>query len=707
MLGKWTCRLLIGILSVLTTGCSTSSKFDDESLLYLEEVEGERALEWVKEKNAVSLKRLEADPLYPVFFKQTKAILTAEDRIPFGKIRGPWVYNFWQDEKHVRGLWRRVKLSEYQKANPKWEVLINLDKLAEEENENWVYKGVDCLGPDYNRCLIFLSRGGKDATVTREFDIKSRRFVKDGFVVPEAKSRVAWLNADELLLSTDWGEGSLTESGYPRIVKKWKRGTLLASAEPLFQTEEDALSASPFSLLRPEGRLHLIVNSLNFYASEYHILDINHQLIKLPIPEDARLVDVFKNEFIIKLRSPWTHKQSGEKVSFQSGELISFSVNNFLKSSEITDLKIVFSPSEKMAIQSVGAGRDSLFVSYLDDVTGKVLDLRFENGKWVPKPVPVQNDGTVHLISADPFTHLSLISFESYLEPTQLLLHNSKSNSLKKLRQLRARFSNRGLVVEKAFATSKDGTKIPYFLVKKDKAKLDGKMPTLLYGYGGFEIALTPFYSPVIGKNWLERGGAFVVANIRGGGEFGPRWHQAALKENRQLAFDDFLAVAQDLIDKKITSPEHLGIQGGSNGGLLVGAAFTQKPELFNAVVCQVPLLDMLRFHELLAGASWKAEYGDPDKSSERKFLKAYSPFHNLSEKIEYPEVLFITSTKDDRVHPAHARKMAAKLEAFGKPFLYYENIDGGHSASANLIQRAQKSALEMVYLSRKLGLNP
>lgn len=706
MLKKLT-GLILGVqLGLMITGCSTTKKFDDDSLLYLEEVEGPKALEWVRAQNEISLQRLQSDPLYPKFFNQTKKILTASDRIPFGKIRGRWVYNFWQDTAHVRGIWRRTSLSEYQKPNPNWDTLIDFDKLAKEENENWVYKGVSCLAPDYQRCLLFLSRGGKDAKVVREFDINRKAFVKDGFVLPEAKSSVDWLNENEIFVATDWGEGSLTESGYPRIVKKWKRGTLLSSAEVIFEAEEDSIGAGAFSILRPEGELHFISESLTFYTSDFYLLSSN-QLLKLPIPQDAEILNVFKNQIIMKLRSGWRVKQANETVEFAQGDLVSFSVNEFLKTAKLGDVKRVFSPSSTMAVQELEAGRESLYISYLDEVTGKVLDVKFENERWVTKPVPIENQGTVNLISADPFTHLSLVTYESYTEPTKLLLLNSKSNSLKVIQRLPARFSSSGLEVEKAFAKSKDGTLVPYFLIKKKSAPLNGKLPTLLYGYGGFEVSLTPFYSAAIGKNWLERGGAFVVANIRGGGEFGPSWHQAALKSNRQKAFDDFLAVAEELIARKVTSPAHLGIQGGSNGGLLVGAAFTQKPELFNAVICQVPLLDMLRFHMLLAGASWKGEYGDPEVSSEKKFIKAYSPFQNLKEDREYPEVLFITSTKDDRVHPGHARKMAAKMEAFKKPFLYYENIEGGHSASANLIQRAQMSALEMVYLSRKLQLTP
>lgn len=686
-------------------GCSSMSKrFDDSSLLYLEEVEGEKALDWVRAQNERSLKQLESDPLYPVYFEQVKKILTAQDRIPYGRLRDGWVYNFWQDEKSVRGVWRRATLSQYQKSNPRWQTLLNVDQLAKDEEENWVYKGTDCLAPRYDRCLISLSRGGKDAKVVREFDVSRKKFVKDGFVLPEAKSAVAWLDENLLLVGTDWGEGSLTESGYPRIVKKWKRGALLSSAKTIYEGDKTSVGVWPVSVIRPEGNYQFIVDSLNFFESDYYMLK-GDEVVKLPLPKHVEFVDVFKGQMVLKLRDDWRYKHQGETAEFSSGDLVSFSLNEFMKTGELGALNSVFRPTQTMAVQNTGSTREVLYISYLDNVVGKVLDLRFENGRWVSKPVPVADNGTVSLISTDPFYHLSFLSFESYIDPTQLYVLNSKSNSLRKIKQLPARFSSKGLTVTKGMAKSRDGTQVPYFLVHRKDMKRDGTTPTLLYGYGGFEIALTPYYSATVGKTWLENGGAFVVANIRGGGEFGPRWHQAALKENRQKAFDDFIAVAEDLIQEKVTSREHLGIQGGSNGGLLVGAVFTQRPELFDAVVCQVPLLDMLRFHLLLAGASWKAEYGDPEVRSEKKVLESYSPFHNIKADQTYPEVFFVTSTKDDRVHPGHARKMAAKMEALGKPFLYYENIEGGHSASANLIQRAKQTALQMVYLTRKLEL--
>ncbi len=695
-------------VGALNFGCaSNEKKFDDNSLMYLEEVEGEKALDWVKAQNDRTLKVLEEDPLYKPFFEQAKTILNAPDRIPYGKIQAGFVYNFWQDEKHVRGLWRRASLEQYRAKSPRWETLIDVDELAKTENENWVFKRSDCLAPDYKRCLIFLSRGGKDAGVVREFDIQSKKFVKDGFVLPEAKSSVAWVNENELIVATNWGEGSLTESGYPRILKRWKRGTPLDSATTIYEGDKKSVHASPVSVIRPEGSYLFILHAVGFYESEVFLMKDNVEIVKIPIPLQSDFVDVFKGQMIIKPRKTWSHKDAGEVVEFASGDLVSFSILDFLKNKKLTQVHSIFRPTDKMSFEGSGSGRDVLYVSYLDQVVGKILDFRFENGKWVSKPVPLDSQGTVELVSTDSFSHLSLVNYASYLRPSQVFILNSKSNSLKLARQLPPKFNTGDLIVDTLSTKSKDGTEVPYFLIRKKSLKYDGKAPTLLYGYGGFEISLTPFYSPTIGKLWLEKGGVFVVANIRGGGEFGPRWHQAALKENRQRAFDDFIAVAEDLIERKVTSPAHLGIQGGSNGGLLVGATFTQRPELFQAVVCQVPLLDMLRYHLLLAGASWKAEYGDPEVSSEKKFIQTYSPFQNLKFEKTYPEVLFVTSTKDDRVHPAHARKMAAKMEAMGKSFLYYENIEGGHSATANLIQRARKTALEMVYLNRKLGLSP
>lgn len=699
---RFTWVLFVSLSLVMCAHVPLAPNLKDDHM-WLEEIDSPKALDWVRSHNQSSLGQLEANPQFSKFKQEAEKILMAKDRIPSGQLRGGYVYNFWQDEKNVHGLWRRAKLKEYMKAAPRWEVLLDLDQLSKDENENWVYKGASCLPPVFERCLLTLSRGGKDASVGREFNVTTKQFVPGGFEIPEAKFSADWVDENTLFVGTDWGPGSLTKSGYPRIIKRWSRGTPLAKAEFVYEVEEDNISAGSYVIHQPEKNYAFLSRQMTFWTSENFIYLENGQKIKIPVQDDASFLGFLNRQLVFQLRSTWTVGLGATQKSFPQGALVSLSYDEVVQGKNDFTVHLILAPTEKTAIDATATSRDSLYVTLLDNVKGRLLRFQFARGRWGSQIVRLPQTGTLYLISSDTYTEEILVSYQNFLETSRLFYVKGSSFGL--LKSQPDRFDARGLKVSQFFATSRDGTKIPYFLVAKNNLVLNGKNPTLVYGYGGFEYALTPWYLSATGKLWSERGGVYVVANIRGGGEFGPAWHQAALGKNRQKAFDDFIAVNEDLIKRKITSPQHLGIMGGSNGGLLVGATFVQRPELFGAVVCQVPLLDMLRFHKLLAGASWIGEYGDPEKVDEREYLLTYSPYQNLKANTKYPKVFFLTSTKDDRVHPGHARKMVARMEAMGNSVYYYENIDGGHSAAANLKERARQAALEFVYLSDQLGL--
>ncbi len=685
--------LLLGISLGGAIAVAAKQK-SDEAYLWLEEVQGEKALHWVKEQNERSLKQLRSYSDYGEFKEQALHILQAKDKIPMGQIRGGYVYNFWQDADHVRGLLRRSPWEAYKNGKPQWEDVLDIDALAKAEGKSYVYGGSECLRPKLERCMITLSEGGSDAASYREFDTTTKSFVKGGFTLSASKSSLEWLDQDTLLFADATRTEALTESGYPLEVRLWKRGQDPKDSRFLFKGEKADVSVSA-AVFRDKSEEHVIVmRSPSFFTSEYRYLQKDGQLKLLPLPIDMQLHGVFEGQAIVSNRSPLP--------GFAQGSLLSVPMKALLEGK--TPYQLVFAPNEQQALNGVVEGQGVLYVSLLEQVRNKVLGFeRGADGTWKSRLLPLDDKGTVGLISVDEDSDRMLVSYQDFLVPPSLFSLEGKDWQKQLVMQLQPRFSSEGLEIRQEFAKSSDGTAIPYFIVHKKGLALNGKNPTLLYGYGGFEVPLQPSYSAVTGKLWLERGGVYVLANIRGGGEFGPRWHQAALQENRQKAFDDFAAVAQDLITRKITEARHLGIQGGSNGGLLMGASFTQHPELFQAVICQVPLLDMLRFHKLLAGASWVGEYGSPEDPKMRPIISRYSPFQNLKAEKHYPEVFFVTSTKDDRVHPGHARKMAARMEDMKKPFFYFENIEGGHSASANLQQSAERYALEYSYLWMKL----
>ena len=675
----------------------------DDPYLWLEEVEGERALEWVHARNKECFDELEADERYGKFLSQAEKILNAKDRIPYGSIRGKYVYNFWQDAEHVRGIMRRTTPESYRLAKPEWETVLDIDALAKAEDENWVYKGTAWLAPDYERCLIKLSRGGTDASVHREFDMVAKRFVEGGFALPEAKSGVTWLDRDTLLVGTDWGEGSLTESGYPRVAKRWKRGTPLAKATTIFEGRHEDIGIWPRVMDSGEDTIALVDQSLTFFTGAYHVIGPDGKLTSLPLQESADLAGFYAGRLLFTLREAWevdgqTHAQ---------GALLAINAAVFQATGKLPSIETIYMPDERTSIEGVTVSRSGLYVTLLQNVKGRILrfSVNPQSGQWSSKLVPLPENGTVSISAAGPHSDTIFINYEDHVTPDRLSEFDADANKLSTLKSLAARFDAGELEVHQHMAKSADGTEVPYFVIHRKGLNPDGSTPTILYGYGGFEISLKPSYSATIGKLWLERGGAYAVANIRGGGEFGPRWHKAALKTERQRAYDDFIAVGEDLAKRGITSPKHLGISGGSNGGLLVGAIFTQRPDLLNAVVCRVPLLDMIRYTKLLAGASWAAEYGDPEDPKMREAILRYSPYQNVFPDKKYPKVFIETSTKDDRVHPGHARKMVARMREQGHEVLYYENTEGGHAAGANLKQHARRYALEYVYFSRQLGL--
>ncbi len=667
-----------------------------DPFLWLEEIEGKRALAWVQQQNARSLQRLTADPRYQQAYTQALSILEDRSRIPYGALRDGQVYNFWQDDQHIRGLWRRTPLASYETATPSWETLLDVDALSRAEGRHWVYQGVDCQPNNGLRCLISLSDGGQDAQVVREFDQRTLKFVTDGFVLPEAKSNVSWKDADTLLVATNFGDRSLTESGYPYIVKEWHRGQPLSQAREIYRGEPHDVLVSPARLDGDRGEhLLLIGRARTFFSTDYLLAD--GALSPLTLPPKVELQGISHGELLFRIRQDW--HISGQ--SFKTGSLLSMPLAAI--TSAQPPIHPVLVPGPRDSVEQVAVTHAGVLVAQYSNVKGRLLRLQFDGEAWHATPIDLPANGSVRIATAEERSDTAFVTYEDFLQPAtlyQVAVPTVRATAIKTLSQ---KFDAASFTVEQLTASSRDGTQVPYFVVRAKHFVADASAPTLLYGYGGFDVSMLPSYLGTTGKLWLERGGVYVLANIRGGGEFGPAWHEAGLKTHRQVVYDDFIAVATDLIARRITSTRRLGIEGGSNGGLLMGVMLTQRPELFHAAVVQVPLLDMLRFDKLLAGASWVDEYGSPQVPQERAWLEQMSPYQNLHFRQDFPEIFILTSTKDDRVHPGHARKYAAKLEALHMPFLYYENVEGGHSAAADLRERARRVALEFVYLSQRL----
>ncbi len=673
----------------------------DDPYQWLEEVEGARPLAWVKERNARTEAELAATPQFKQLEADIRTILDSDAKIPYVEKIGDFYYNLWKDKDHARGVWRRTTLAEYRKPNPTWETVLDIDALNAAEQETWVWHGAQCRKPDNTRCLIALSRGGSDADVTREFDLISKTWVEGGFYRPAAKGGLGWIDADTVYVYSDFGEGSLTHSGYPRMVKEWKRGTPLAAAKVVYEGKADDMYIAAGHDPTPGFERDFVTRTIAFYNDELYLRDKGGALIKVDAPNSAHK-SVHRQWLGLELREPWT---VGGRT-YQAGSFLVTRFDAFMAGKRAFD--VLFEPTDTTSLAGATFTADHIVLNVMHDVKNRLSVLTHRDGTWISRPLQVGDVpfGAISASAVDSQESDALwLTVTDYLTPTTLLLTDvgQPQARIEPLKAMPAFFDASGDVIEQHFATSRDGTRVPYFLVRPKDLSFDGTAPTLLYGYGGFEISMTPGYSGGIGKGWLEKGGVYAVANIRGGGEYGPRWHQAALKANRHKAYEDFAAVAQDLVARKVTSPEHLGAQGGSNGGLLMGNMLTRYPQLFGAIVVQVPLLDMKRYSHLLAGASWMAEYGDPD-TGDWDYIRTFSPYHLVDPGKTYPPTLFMTSTRDDRVHPGHARKMAAKMLDAGKDVRYYENIEGGHGGAADNAQAAHMSALAYTFLWDQLS---
>lgn len=668
----------------------------EDTYQWLEEVDGKKALEFVEKQNKASLDILTQQKDYQDIYDKSLAIINATDRIAYPNIVGDYIYNFWQDKDHERGIWRRTTKAGYNTGNPTWETVLDVDALSKKDNVKWVFKGASGLYPKYNRFMISLSKGGGDAVVLKEFDAVAKTFIESGFSIAEAKGSASYWDENTLIVASDFGPGSMTTSGYARQVKLWKRGTALKDAQLIFEGQHTDVAAGGYVLRDGEQRHLIVYRSPTFYTSKPFLWE-NGKTTAIDIPEDANMGALLNNQLVINLKSDWRIRDD----IFRQGSIVSADFAALLRGGK--KILKIFEPDAFSSVAQMGTTRNYLLVCVLNNVKSELYTYNIKNLKWTRAKVPAPDFGSIGIGSTDEFSDDYFFNFQNFLTPTSLFTANARTNNPHVVKTLPYYFDSNKYKVEQFKATSKDGEKIPYFVIGAKELALDGKNPTLLYAYGGFESSEEPFYSGVIGQAWLEKGGVYVLANIRGGGEFGPKWHQAGLKEKRQNIYNDFHAVAEDLIAKRITSSKHLGIQGGSNGGLLVGVAFTQRPDLYNAVVCQVPLLDMKRYNKLLAGASWMGEYGNPDIPAEWDYISKYSPYQNLKAGAKYPEVFFMTSTRDDRVHPGHARKMAAKMMDMGNKVYYYENTEGGHGGSSTNAQRAKFNALYYTYLLMKL----
>ena len=697
-------RLLLALVlltATTRTGQAQAGRPDTtDHFRWLEDFTGDRAMTWVKAENDKTSKVLEKDPRFGEFYKSALAMAEASDRIPNVQFMAGALFNFWQDAAHIRGIWRKTTLESYRTKTPVWTTVLDLDSLAKTEKANWVWHGADCVRPAEQRCVLLLSDGGEDAVTVREFDVGTHSFPKGGFMLPKGKQNVAWMGPDALLVSREWNAGELTASGYPYIVKKLARGQTLASAVELMRGNAKDVSVAPETLEDGSGhRNSFIRRGISFFESEYHIVR-DKDVVRLKLPAKLSLVDMVDGQVIVKLSEAWT---SGA-TTIRTGSLASFDAAKAMKTPDALAPVAVYEPGPRESVEGTAATRKRLLVGITQNVKGRMLVFsRGANGSWTHTAMTLPDNASTNVVSSDSRSERAFVGVTGYLTPTSVWLADAANATATTVKSLPPRFDASGLVVEQFEAASKDGTKVPYFIAHAKGMKLDGSNPTVLTAYGGFEISITPRYDAAAGKLWLEHGGVYVVANIRGGGEFGPAWHEAGLKTKRQVIYDDFAAVAQDLIARKITSPRRLGIEGGSNGGLLMGVEMTQHPDLWNAVQIAVPLLDMLRFEQIAAGASWVGEYGSVSKPDERAFLAGISPLHNLKPGVKYPTPFIWTTTKDDRVGPQHARKFAAKMGEMGLPYLFYEVIEGGHGAGANAKQQAHTTALGYTYFARQL----
>ena len=687
-------KKFVGILVVAAlAACSPQEKTEDP-YLWLEDVGGEEALAWVEKQNVDSLGYLEALPTFQPIYERNLEIYDSDERIAMPGLMGDYIYNYWRDATNKRGIWRRTTLENYVSGDLEWDVVLDLDALAEDEDEDWVWKGSSCLRPEYRKCLLRLSRGGADAVVIREFDSDRKAFVGDGFFVAEAKTRTSWIDEDTVFIGSNFGDNTLTDSGYARTSRLWKRGVPIEEAKEVFAGEQADVSVGVYRGWDGEVSYDVVHRTPTFFTAIRYLYAEDGEHQKIDIPDDASFHGLMNGQMIVELKSDWQPADT----NFVQGTLMSIDFDAFMDGGR--DFKIIYVPTDSSAIPRGGVAwtRDYLILNQLEDVTSRLSRYELVDGEWLRTEIATEALGSISLVSAAEDSNVFFFNYEGFLRPDTLYVANDGGDSVEPMFSLPSFFDADGMSVGQQFATSKDGTKIPYFLVLPNGFELSADTPTLIYGYGGFQISRTPSYSATVGHAWLARGGAYVVANIRGGGEYGPRWHHAALKEHRQRAYDDMAAVAEDLIARDVTSAEHLGVRGGSNGGLLTGVMLTQRPDLWGAVVVQVPLLDMKRFNHLLAGASWMDEYGNPD-TDDWEYIKEYSPYHNIDADADYPKAFFTTSTRDDRVHPAHARKMVARMREMGHDLYYYENTVGGHAGASDNTQAARLQSLIYSYL--------
>jgi prolyl oligopeptidase len=694
--------IFLGILLPLMIVASARAEDVADPYLWLEQVDSPRAMQWVEQENGKTTAVLESDPRYASLYEEALQIAQAKDRIPVPRMLNGAVYNLWQDSEHVRGIWRRTTPQSYRSDAPAWTTVLDLDALSSAEKANWFLRGIACSEPVEQHCMLDLSDGGEDAVSSREFDLTSMQFVKQGFALPRGKQSSAWEDDHTLLVAREWEPGELTDSGYPFVIKRLKRGQPLTAAHELYRgTRQDGgYGVSPLVLHDSAGhRVILIQRPLTTFESEFYLVSGN-QIARLGLPGKALIQDLVDGQLIVSLAQDWTPKPG---AMFAQGSLVSVDLKSLTQDPEHLKPILVYAPGARESFDAASATRSALLVTISDNVKGRACIYRWKAG-WQRTQLPLPDNAAVAVVDSTQHSDEAFLSVAGFLQPSSLWQVDARQGNVpEKIKTLPSKFDASRDVVEQFQATSTDGTQIPYFIVHPIDMKLDGSNPTILNAYGGFQISSTPFYSANIGKLWLEKGGVFVLANIRGGGEFGPAWHEAGLKTHRQIIYDDFTAVARDLIARRITSARHLGIEGGSNGGLLMGVEYTQHPELWNAVDIQVPLLDMLRFEKIAAGTSWVGEYGSVSNPSEAAFLASISPYHNIRKGVQYPQALIWTTTKDDRVGPQHARKFAARLSEFGIPYLFYEVIEGGHGSGANLKEKAHTTALEMTYFVRKL----
>jgi prolyl oligopeptidase len=690
------CSLIALCSAVRGLGQSTNDPY-----IWLEQVDSPRAMQWVHAENDKTLAVLEKDPRYDGFYSNALAIAEASDRIPAPAILGGGIFNFWQDAGHVHGIWRRTTMKSYQTASPEWTTVLDLDDLSRKEHANWFWKGVETDEPAERRCMVSLSDGGEDAVTMREFDLKSG-FVADGFKLSRAKQRVAWENENTLLVARAVNPDELTASGYPFVIRRLTPGGDITNAPVVFRGDagDGGYGVTPMALQDGAGNhAIIIVRPLNTFEAEFYLL-AEGRFENLALPHKSDILALVSGKLILSIAEDWTPAD----VTFHRGSLLAVDLSAAAKDPSHLKPAVVYAPGPRESLDEVGATRNALVVTAFDNVRGRAFIYKLDGeNTWRRRRLAFPDDVSIGIADVGLHGSTAFLNVSGYLQPPSLWRLNAGTLSLKEIKTLPPRFDASRDTVEQFEAVSSDATKIPYFIIHPINMKLDGNNPTILYAYGGFQISLTPGYMATTGKLWLERGGVFVVANIRGGGEFGPAWHEAGLKTHRQIIYDDFTAVARDLMARKITRPRRLGIEGGSNGGLLMGVELTQHPELWNAVDIQVPLLDMERFEQIAAGPSWTGEFGSMTNAAERAFLISISPYSNLRRGVSYPEPLVWTTTKDDRVGPQHARKFAARLAEYGIPYYFYEVTEGGHGSGANLKEKARTTALEMIYFTRKL----